>query len=249
MKRLIALIVLALYFSSFSSASTLKNQNSLLNEINSIYDAARQLGYENITISLARPIAKLNPLNVCPNSDHLQSINNAINLTLTKYRTTAENLNEQFKINIIIIDYKSVKGLMSKVNMKNITAINVACGLINDFNELILAARQVTENPSNYTYSLFYRNLIKIGIDLLLLEADPTLKMAYKVAGHQLTEKQLFDLILDIGGSKSLKVAASLIYWELKDKIHEIIEQRTQYEEAIEDIINLVQKYQTYNNP
>ena len=73
--------------------------------------------------------------------------------------------------------------------------------------------------------SWFYGNLTRLVLDIVLIQLDPTYGLAFKIVGKTFTSTGLAHVILEYGGYTALEYYMSLSHWQLRHKIHEIIEE------------------------
>ena len=237
----IIVIVLLLVFYNVYIGSTTSYEKTINDSLSSLYNAAYSRGYDNVTLLLAERVGSLELLPSCGNisgeisyaSESYYRVREALNV----YRNLAEGLSKDLGVKIPFLSNDEIDELLEKAGEGKALALGSVCGLVEDYNRLVLSARSV-EPGKRDTYTPFYYNFTKFIIDIALIKADPSYKIAYKVVGKVFIKTGLASLILKYGGYSALETAMSLAHWEIRYKIRDIIEQYSENPEILLDRLN-----------
>ncbi|ALL00903.1 hypothetical protein Pyrde_0853 [Pyrodictium delaneyi] len=211
--------------------------------IGSVYSAASRYGYDGVTRVLASGFAGLPLLPECSMHDAIAAAGGGYDRVyevLNEYRNLVEGLEKDLGVRLPYLSYREIRGLMDSAGRGSVEALQTLCGLARDYNGLVRAANLVLMYDSGWAWSWFYGNLTRLVLDIVLIRLDPTYGLAFKVVGKVFTSTGLARVILEYGGYAALEYSMSLSHWQLRHKIHEIIEENVANPDRI---IHSLQEY------
>jgi len=179
----------------------------------------QKYGYEDFTLLLAGRIAELPKFEeVSNNTKFLSEYNSKVsNITvhLHIYKNLAEGVKKDFNLDLPYLNDYEIRKINSGIKSDTVSDAVTVITLINDYNNLIDAARNVKKGDEK-SYVLFYIALGIVVIEIILMKENVAYKVSYKLVGVLIGKTGLYKIIYNYGGSTALKTIGSYMHWETR---------------------------------
>ena len=183
----------------------------------------QKYGYENFTLLLAGYIAKYPKYEeISNNTKFLNEYHNEVsNITtcLHVYKNLAEGVKRDFNLDLLYLNDYEIKKVKSMVEPNVSSDAITAVTLVNDYNNLIDAARNVKKGDKE-SYTKFYIALGIVVFDVILIKENVAYKVSYKLVGILISKTGFYKVIYKYGGSTALKPIESCTHWISRGEIN-----------------------------